>query len=549
MTKKVIIIGGGIAGLSCAYDLQKAGFQVELYERNNVCGGQARSIKAGRCSNTYAWRIWATSYYNFLDISKQIPVGDKTVFDNFVALPSYSRKEGIGTGRNGDSLDGQPNPRKFKSKIEYARLILKILNMIMMSDERLRENDITFYDYIDPKEQATIDWVHEFVGPIIGMEAKRATLYCIAKGWPVTYVSMGLWNKFQGNTVYVVNAPYNDAIFTPWVKHLQEQGVKINVNTKITDITFDHKTNKISSITTDQQKVTGDEFVICLDQTAVNKLFSSKQKLMRIPMINKATQLMKYGNEMYFGMVLYFSEPFSVPLASGCAQDQPWKPVIQNFSAVWEDKYIKECDAAEILQVSCLNLVRGHNGKILADCSVEEILQEIFFELHNTEFLHNVTTKDGNSIWDSFIDYNVWPYWKTGADGKIYNTIDEYKLSINPKCWELMPNIKTPIDNMYFGSVIAKADTPMVSMEFACYNGRKAAQAISEKYNAVKSKVYNHPGILPTLLGPVRRLDGLFFKLGIKVNWVIAILWWAISLVIGLIILIIYGIRKIFSKK
>ena len=36
MTKKIIIIGGGIGGLSCAYDLNKSGFDVELYERSET---------------------------------------------------------------------------------------------------------------------------------------------------------------------------------------------------------------------------------------------------------------------------------------------------------------------------------------------------------------------------------------------------------------------------------------------------------------------------------------------------------------------------------
>ncbi len=33
-TKKVIILGGGISGASCAYSLAKRGYQVTLYEKN-----------------------------------------------------------------------------------------------------------------------------------------------------------------------------------------------------------------------------------------------------------------------------------------------------------------------------------------------------------------------------------------------------------------------------------------------------------------------------------------------------------------------------------
>ncbi|GIW62218.1 MAG: oxidoreductase [Patescibacteria group bacterium] len=45
MNKKVVVIGGGFAGLSCAYYLNKAGFDVVILEREDQLGGLARGIK------------------------------------------------------------------------------------------------------------------------------------------------------------------------------------------------------------------------------------------------------------------------------------------------------------------------------------------------------------------------------------------------------------------------------------------------------------------------------------------------------------------------
>lgn len=44
-TKKVIIVGGGIAGMTAGIYLQNAGFQTEIYEKNAVAGGQCTGWK------------------------------------------------------------------------------------------------------------------------------------------------------------------------------------------------------------------------------------------------------------------------------------------------------------------------------------------------------------------------------------------------------------------------------------------------------------------------------------------------------------------------
>ncbi|MBI5001869.1 FAD-dependent oxidoreductase [Candidatus Woesearchaeota archaeon] len=38
--RKIAVIGAGIAGLTCAYELQKAGFAVTVYEKENIVGGR-----------------------------------------------------------------------------------------------------------------------------------------------------------------------------------------------------------------------------------------------------------------------------------------------------------------------------------------------------------------------------------------------------------------------------------------------------------------------------------------------------------------------------
>jgi uncharacterized protein with NAD-binding domain and iron-sulfur cluster len=41
--QKVIVIGGGVGGLSCAHELAERGYEVHVYEARASWGGKARS--------------------------------------------------------------------------------------------------------------------------------------------------------------------------------------------------------------------------------------------------------------------------------------------------------------------------------------------------------------------------------------------------------------------------------------------------------------------------------------------------------------------------
>lgn len=422
---------------------------------------------------------------------------------------------------------------------------MKFANAMVFSDERLQENDVTFYDYMDPQDQATINWIDEFVGPILGMEAREATLFTVIKGWQVTYTSASLANNFESGEIYVANGPYSEVLFNPWVKHLAKQGVVVYPSTRVTSLNYDSKLNKIVSMDTDTQGcVYGDDFVLCIDQTSLNKLLTKNPSLMNIPMLERSTKLMEYGNNLWFGMVLYFSEKFSPEIGTGCAQEQPWKIVIENFSASWRPEFMKKCGVAEIVQVTALDLVPGLSGKVLHDCSVEEAVNEILQQLKRSKLMKTLKTKSGKPSFDTLCGFDVWPDWVNNSDGKITNRVGQYKLSINPHCWENMPDIKTPVDNLYIGSVIAKADVPMVSMEFACTNGRSAAKAICEKYGSEPVKVLEHKGYLPKLLAPIRGTEGFLYSKGIKCNVIVTAVIFALIVVTLLILLIVFLIRR-----
>jgi len=65
--RKVVIFGGGIAGLSAAHELIRLGYAVQVYEANGEAGGffrSARSPENGEIPSEYSWHGMGPWYNN-----------------------------------------------------------------------------------------------------------------------------------------------------------------------------------------------------------------------------------------------------------------------------------------------------------------------------------------------------------------------------------------------------------------------------------------------------------------------------------------------------
>jgi 15-cis-phytoene desaturase len=90
--KKVIILGAGVAGMSAAHELIERGFEVEIYERNPIAGGKARSVyveRAGaRLPGEHGFRFFPAFYKHVTDIMRRIPAAGAWQSD----LPGHGRR-------------------------------------------------------------------------------------------------------------------------------------------------------------------------------------------------------------------------------------------------------------------------------------------------------------------------------------------------------------------------------------------------------------------------------------------------------------------------
>ena len=60
----VVVVGAGVAGLTCAFRLQRAGHDVEVLEREDVAGGRMRSERHGAFVVDRGAQFIASGYRN-----------------------------------------------------------------------------------------------------------------------------------------------------------------------------------------------------------------------------------------------------------------------------------------------------------------------------------------------------------------------------------------------------------------------------------------------------------------------------------------------------
>jgi predicted NAD/FAD-binding protein len=174
--KKIIIIGGGISGLTAAFELVEQGYEIIIIERNDIVGGLARTYQDENnkvCPYEYSWRAYGRGYQNVYNIMKRIPVNDKeTVYDTLVILEGGK----LTCDKKIKNYTEQFNTISFPINV-----ILTFLKYLFSCDERNRENfgKIGLKEFITANNlsKEIVDTIGKFVGPYLGFDYHYASLY------------------------------------------------------------------------------------------------------------------------------------------------------------------------------------------------------------------------------------------------------------------------------------------------------------------------------------------------------------------------------------
>jgi protoporphyrinogen oxidase len=75
--RKVAVIGAGIAGLTAAYELSKAGVEVEVFEQRDQIGGLARGVLAGEAELERYYHFICGGDHALMGLARELGIGER----------------------------------------------------------------------------------------------------------------------------------------------------------------------------------------------------------------------------------------------------------------------------------------------------------------------------------------------------------------------------------------------------------------------------------------------------------------------------------------
>ncbi len=126
--KRVLVLGGGVTGLTVAHECREAGAEVILCEKEPHWGGKVLSYRLGAGSLApgapveHSMRTYHSSYFSLFDTMRRIPRASGSVFDTLSSVAASTLIDG---GRDGSGRSARID---FKSRLPSLAAIDRSLS-------------------------------------------------------------------------------------------------------------------------------------------------------------------------------------------------------------------------------------------------------------------------------------------------------------------------------------------------------------------------------------------------------------------------------------
>ena len=430
MKKKVVILGGGVAGMSAAHELAERGFHVHVCEARPVPGGKARSISVNNSGTNgrknlpgeHGLRFFPGFYQHVTDTMKRIPYKNNPngVFDNLVGTTRVSIRR--------SDLAPINLTARAPSTIDDFKLNLEVLLQVILNNTRLKEGEFEFFvgkiwqlitsskerrigeyeklswwEYVeaDNRSNAYKNLLAKgLTESLVASKAKLASTKTVGD----IFLQLGFDMLNLGkSTDRVLNGPTSDVWINPWLRYLQNLGVDYNFNSLVRSLNYDKARGTIESVTikdqiTDEEyQVKGDYYIAAVPVEIMAKLIQISQLDKYEPSLNNIITLAQNTAWMN-GIQFYLKEDVEVVHGHVLYVDSPWSLTSISQKQFWPDVDLSEYGDGQVRGI--LSVVISNWGPILKptdkeedeskgivvkkyarDCNAEELVEEVWAQL------------------------------------------------------------------------------------------------------------------------------------------------------------------------
>jgi uncharacterized protein with NAD-binding domain and iron-sulfur cluster len=553
---KVIVLGGGVAGMSAAHELVERGFAVEVYERKGIAGGKARSLDAtpalgswtpasarsaarvGRpggppLPGEHGFRFFPGFYKHVVDTMARIPYRGGSVAQNLVdttelrmalfdrpsyVLPSeFPRTPAdlkVGVFVVLAYLAGRIDV-PFDDLVFFSTKMWQFLTSC--EERRLLEYErISWWDFIEAEGRSAA--YQKYFGSgitrsLVAAKARRASTKTIGD----IFVQIVFEILLPGVAAdRLLNGPTNDVWISPWLEHLRRSGVAYHTNADVRAIHYDRGAVQYASVAVDGRlrDVRGDYFVAALPVERMAELVTPN--LLKgdasLAQLSALTEYVEWMN----GIQFYLTE--DVPIARGHAifLDSPWALTSVSQPQFWKDFDMSRYADGEVRGLLSVDIsdwdVAGLNGRQARHCTREEIAAEVWAQLKRSLNVDGEEVLRDDQLHSWFLDPDIAdagpsaPREATNAEPLLVNYVDT---------WRLRPEAVTRIPNLFLASDYVRTYTDLATMEAANEAARRAVNGIlhAARVDAAPCAIWNlHE---PEVFAPFRAYDRVRFRAGL----------------------------------
>ena len=457
MKKKVIILGGGIAGMSAAHELAERGFDVHVYEARPVPGGKARSIpfegsgKDGRKNlpGEHGLRFFPGFYQHVTDTMKRIPYKNKPngVFDNLVdtarVLLTRFDQDPIslpaGTPKTIDEIKANIEVLlevafNKSGLLEEGELIFfaeKVWQLLTSSkDRRLGEYEkVSWWEYVEASKKS-VNYQNllakGLTESLVASKAKLASTKTMGDIFLQLFFDVITVGR---NADRVLNGPTSDVWINPWLCYLQSLGVDYRFNSLVTSLNYNQETGKIESITVKDQitnkayQVEGDYYISALPVEIISKVIRISQIEEHEPIFKNIITLARNTAWMN-GIQFYLKEDIEIVYGHTLYVDTPWALTAISQKQFWPDTNLSEYGDGQVQGILSVvvsdwgpflkpktkseDLDRGIiYNKYARDCTDKEIKEEVWAQLKKSLNVNGKEVLKDENLHSWFMDPDI----------------------------------------------------------------------------------------------------------------------------------------------